>query len=242
MKCGQTGQVLTPANDNHPKYSGPHLPDRERAGKLGSKYYYTGVACVHNHLAPRSTSDGKCTVCKWLQWESNRRQKGKKPFEPNWKKGEAQELGERYFHGAMCPAGHDGLRWTHNGACVECTTNAARRFYKTPDGKAASKKWRLDNPEKIRESNRNTRAKRRGAEGSHTAQDIRNILARQKYKCAECGTSVRKKSNRHVDHIMPIALGGTNWPNNLQILCPKCNQQKHAKHPLDWAKEKGRLV
>jgi len=80
VKCGQTGRVLTPANDNHPKYMGPHVPDRDMASKLGAKYYNTGAACIHGHTAPRSTSDGKCTVCKWLQWEANRRKKERSPF------------------------------------------------------------------------------------------------------------------------------------------------------------------
>ncbi|MCO7736415.1 HNH endonuclease [Brucella intermedia] len=212
------------------------------ASKLGAKYYNTGAACIHGHTAPRSTSDGKCTVCKWLQWEANRRKKGKKPFQPNWKKAEAQELGDKFFHGEPCPHGHSGMRWTHNGACVECTINAARKFQNTPEGIEARKQWRFDNPDKVREYNRNSKAKRKGAEGTHTAEDIRDILTRQKYKCVECGASVRKKSNRHVDHIMPIALGGTNWPFNLQVLCPSCNLSKHAKHPLEWAREKGRLV
>lgn len=242
VRCGRTGQVLTPANDNHPKYMGPHLQDRNMALEVGAKYYYTGVACIHGHMAPRSASDGKCTVCKWLQWEANRRKKGKKPFEPNWKKADAQELGDKFFHGDTCPHGHSGMRWTHNGACVECTINAARKFQNTPEGIKARKQWRFDNPDKVREYNRNSKAKRKGAEGTHTAQDIRDILTRQKYKCVECGVSVRKKSNRHVDHIMPIALGGTNWPFNLQVLCPSCNLSKNAKHPLEWAREKGRLV
>lgn len=40
----------------------------------------------------------------------------------------------------------------------------------------------------------------------------------------------------HLDHIMPIALGGRNIDENTQLLCPKCNQTKSAKHPDEWAK------
>ncbi|MBZ9921665.1 HNH endonuclease [Mesorhizobium sp. BR1-1-7] len=104
------------------------------------------------------------------------------------------------------------------------------------------REWRAANPDKAKEHDANKNAKRRNAEGKHTAQDIIDIIKRQKFKCVECGVSVRKRSNRHIDHIMPLALGGTNWPTNLQVLCPSCNQHKHAKHPLDWAKLKGRLV
>jgi len=78
--------------------------------------------------------------------------------------------------------------------------------------------------------------------GVHKPEDITEILKRQKFKCAECGVSVKDKKNRHVDHIMPLALGGSNWPTNLQILCPPCNLSKSAKHPIDFAQRKGRLL
>jgi 5-methylcytosine-specific restriction endonuclease McrA len=38
---------------------------------------------------------------------------------------------------------------------------------------------------------------------------------------------------------MPIAKGGTNFIDNLQWLCPKCNLQKGAKDPIVFAQEKG---
>ncbi|MGR9056053.1 HNH endonuclease [Rhizobium leguminosarum] len=100
--------------------------------------------------------------------------------------------------------------------------------------------WKKANPENVQASGRTRRARIAGSEGKHTAADIEEIHARQKYKCAECGVSTKKK--KHVDHIMPLALGGSNWPSNLQILCPFCNDSKGAKHPIDWAKRKGRLI
>ena len=70
--------------------------------------------------------------------------------------------------------------------------------------------------------------------------DVINMLSKQNNKCATCQTDIA--SNFHVDHIMPIALGGNNWPSNLQCLCPSCNLRKNAKHPDDWAKENGKLL
>lgn len=103
----------------------------------------------------------------------------------------------------------------------------------------ASRRWRQENPEKTRVIDRNKKIRRRGAEGSHTLQDVQNLLESQRFKCAECGKSVRKEY--HVDHIMPLSKGGTNWPSNLQILCPPCNMEKHATDPIVFAKRKGRL-
>ena len=44
-------------------------------------------------------------------------------------------------------------------------------------------------------------------------------------KCAQCGSSEKLE----IDHIIPIARGGSNETTNLQILCRKCNRKKGAK-------------
>ena len=96
------------------------------------------------------------------------------------------------------------------------------------------------NPLKRRASESHRRAKMSGSNGKHTASDIRKIHAQQGYKCACCG--VDTKSKYHVDHIMPLALGGSNDPLNLQILCHLCNHQKSWRHPVDFMQDKGFLL
>lgn len=103
-----------------------------------------------------------------------------------------------------------------------------------------SRKWRRENPEKRRVIDRNKKIRRRGADGFHTLEDVERLLVSQKFKCAECGKSVKKE--HHVDHIMPLSKGGSNWPSNLQILCPACNMEKHATDPLVFARRKGKLL
>lgn len=106
------------------------------------------------------------------------------------------------------------------------------------------KKWRAANSEKIAENNRNRSARKRNAEGKHTNAEIKSILECQRGMCANCSVKLFKSGNRkyHVDHIMPLALGGSNWASNLQCLCPTCNLRKNAKHPADWAKQQGKLL
>jgi len=106
--------------------------------------------------------------------------------------------------------------------------------------KKIMRKYYDNNYEKVYARCRTRQANVRGAAGKFCDKDIKIILERQKYKCAECKTSI--KDYYEVDHVMPIALGGSNWPKNLQCLCRKCNNRKRAKHPIDWAQENGRLL
>jgi len=52
------------------------------------------------------------------------------------------------------------------------------------------------------------------------------ILKKFNYKCADCGAT-REETTLHIDHIKPISRGGDNHPDNLQVLCKKCNLSKH---------------
>jgi len=44
--------------------------------------------------------------------------------------------------------------------------------------------------------------------------------------CASCNTKIAAGQAWDIDHILPIALGGTNESNNLQILCRTCHRLK----------------
>ena len=97
-------------------------------------------------------------------------------------------------------------------------------------------------PEAIATLKRNRRALKRGAEGSHTNAELQALLKRQKHRCANTACGVSIKDGFHADHIIPLALGGSNWISNIQLLCPTCNMRKSAKHPIDWAQENGLLL
>lgn len=103
------------------------------------------------------------------------------------------------------------------------------------------REWRAENPEKHLASVHARRARTLNAEGAHTAKDVRRIREAQRNKCATCCADL-DKTGCHVDHIVPLSKGGSNWPSNLQMLCPPCNLRKSAKDPQEWAQENGKLL
>jgi len=99
------------------------------------------------------------------------------------------------------------------------------------------------NSERYAEYDRRRRARKLNAEGAHTAADISRIFESQRGLCASCNVKLFKsgKHKFHVDHIVPLARGGSDWSDNLQCLCPSCNLSKGAKDPIEWAAQLGRL-
>jgi 5-methylcytosine-specific restriction enzyme A len=53
------------------------------------------------------------------------------------------------------------------------------------------------------------------------------VFQRDNYQCKSCGET----SKLAIDHIIPLASGGSNDLSNLQTLCISCNSQK--KHYFD---------
>lgn len=118
---------------------------------------------------------------------------------------------------------------------------SAAKYAANPEkAKAFSAAWAKRNPEARSAHTRNRRAINRKAEGVHTASDIRALLALQKCMCVVCRTSI--KDSYHVDHIQPLSKGGGNGKHNIQLLCPTCNLQKHAKHPVEFMQQRGFLL
>ncbi|MGI0479298.1 HNH endonuclease [Geminocystis sp. CENA526] len=53
------------------------------------------------------------------------------------------------------------------------------------------------------------------------------VYNRDKYQCQSCGKKFAE-TTLNIDHIIPLAKGGSNDISNLQTLCSHCNQQKKA--------------
>jgi len=59
-----------------------------------------------------------------------------------------------------------------------------------------------------------------------------NLFLKRKGTCASCSQKIDAGKAWDIDHILPLALGGMNEPNNLQILCKPCHQAKTTKDDI----------
>lgn len=136
---------------------------------------------------------------------------------------------------------------------------------------AWSKQYRIENKEKIAALNKayyeanksliqaqkqdynrrnpqvhiNSKARRRTRVGDDKLSRgiFSQLMLDQRGLCNGCRTelgTVRKYV--HVDHIMPLKLGGRNIDSNVQLLCSRCNHTKHAKHPDVWKSQKPQIT
>lgn len=207
---------------------------RKEAKALGLIYYFTGKPCKRGHFSKRQTVNGGCTECtrentaKYYADDAKREKK--LATSRAWKDANPEKVKEytkkrwedpkvRAYQSAFIAANRELYRsyyWVENLSEERLEKMRARK--------------RASPTRNIRATNR--RALSIGADGFHCRSDIDLIFEEQGGKCPGCLKTLQK--GYHVDHVMPLMLGGSNWPSNLQILCKKCNCRKWAKHPLDW--------
>lgn len=94
-----------------------------------------------------------------------------------------------------------------------------------------------NNPIYRRAENQRRRALKQQADGHFSVMDVANMLATQDEKCAVCSADI--SSGFHIDHKVPLIRGGSNWPFNLQILCPTCNLKKGSLTMDEWTERQG---
>lgn len=109
-----------------------------------------------------------------------------------------------------------------------------RRWHKAhPEArKEHRRKWSKANPEKVRENGARRRARKMNAYVAPVDREA--IYKRDNYTCQLCGELVEMdEQHPHpmspvIDHILPLARGGTHEPRNVQLTHSLCNQKKGA--------------
>lgn len=120
----------------------------------------------------------------------------------------------------------------------------SRMYYSTFNEKASESRNKYRAKPEYRAIDQNNQMRRRArvaiSAGSLSLGIVEQLIRAQKGKCACCGE--RLGADYHIDHIMPLALGGKHEDSNIQLLHARCNLQKHAKHPVDFMRERGFLL
>lgn len=126
---------------------------------------------------------------------------------------------------------------------AQIAVRVASRYHQTKDRKRgydiayriAKKKeiaaymlaWRVANAEVKANHDRNRKARKKNAEGSHTLTEIKGLMVTQGGTCVYCNVDITQ--GFHADHIHPLIRGGSNWIENIQLLCATCNISKGDK-------------
>lgn len=71
-----------------------------------------------------------------------------------------------------------------------------------------------------------------------TAEDVHRILARLNGACTYCRAPL--SDGFHLDHVMPIARGGSHSIGNLTAACSRCNLSKGALTVMEWRMRQSR--
>lgn len=128
-----------------------------------------------------------------------------------------------YHEGCRCPdcenakerqREYDRARYRANPAA-----EAARSYRQTPRGRAIHQA-----------SNALRRARVRGAEGHCSTEQLQARVDYYGGMCSYCQSAPFE----HIDHAIPVARGGSNWPSNLRPSCGDCNLRKWTKTAMEF--------
>lgn len=212
----------------------PNIPhEREDARRAGLMFFIAPKLCRRKHSPTiRYTAGGQCVAClssthkTWVADNADRKREIDHAYHsiPEVKMRAMQAQQKR-----------------------RCDNPEKRRIYEqkryaaNPDPQLNRQAiWSKNNPEYGRARQATRRSRKKNAGGQYTPNDISEIKKLQSGKCAYCKVKLTKKL--HVDHIMPLARGGTNERRNLQLLCAHCNLSKWSKHPIDFVQQRFGLL
>jgi 5-methylcytosine-specific restriction endonuclease McrA len=241
------------------------LITRHDAAKLGLKRYFTGKPCEHGHVVERYVINQRCLEClrtgtaRWRSANYDQACEGRRKYIAKARAADPEKFRDavrRWYarhrdsqnakirkDRAVNPEKYRAKDRTRYLRRREKVRTSSRQYYlnNAERVKKRSRQYARNNPERRKAHEYKRRALKRKSGGVFTVEDIDRIRKEQRNCCAYyrvCGT----KNPTQIDHIIPLSRGGTNHASNIQLTCRACNMSKHAKHPIEFAKELGMLL
>ncbi len=215
---------------------------RKLAIQAGSSSYFTGSPCKRGHLSKRYARNGECVTCAIARasaWQKDNPERHG-VFVSRWAANnpdtvEASQVKYREVHRVELNAAANERRL----ADPELFRRRCREWYARNQTEEVQRvlRYQKANPDKVNSIVNTRRARKSAAGGFYVVEDIVAILDRQERVCVGCPTDISDRY--HVDHVHPLSRGGTNWPENLQLLCQPCNSQKTTLTMEEWLSRRG---
>lgn len=92
--------------------------------------------------------------------------------------------------------------------------------------------WRRVNRDLTNATTRKRRARKANAYGTCSVEQATARIEFYGGMCAYC----RVAPHEQLDHVIPLARGGTNWPSNFRPSCKSCNLSKNDSLLSEWKK------
>jgi 5-methylcytosine-specific restriction endonuclease McrA len=166
---------------------------------------YEGTACRKCGRTTRYVSSGKCVVCRTARnrlWRKNKR-----AVDPEWVDLEHRRQREW---------------WSKNGAAWNLHRQESERKHQS---EAAYFRERYASDEDFKERARSRHRQRRALKKAvRTERYTREqAYAQTGGRCTRCGRLVRRDTDWHIDHRVPLSKGGADVLTNVGPCHPKCN-------------------
>jgi 5-methylcytosine-specific restriction endonuclease McrA len=97
----------------------------------------------------------------------------------------------------------------------------------------ANTNWYTTNKDKVKEIDNRRRARVANSEGTYTEEEFYTVCESLGFACQGCNIKFPLEDLTR-DHIIPLFRGGSNYIENIQPLCLKCNSSKGTKTMEEW--------
>lgn len=214
-----------------------------------SGIYYLGGVCIKGHdwentgYSLRFKSSNHCLACNYDDAQKNQEKYKETERYKRWLKNPRisptvaelvakSEQWARVNRKALFMTPEEKERYN-----LANREKSKKNYYKNLEKERTRVKiYKHANPEKVAKWGDRRRQKvAKQSDGSVTALYIKKILDNAK-KCPYCSTNLTP-STATIDHLVPIALGGSHAKYNIVPCCYDCNVKKSAKPFVKWLDE-----